>query len=133
MLVSEREDNGVICECMTLDGILGDHAVFVFDFHRNRIIRQKGFRLLKDGRHFPGLDAVIVVLAHPDLKLAGGGFSEFAAAIEEGLLKAADFGDVEGDRHRIPIGQSDAEKSVGVLGEKGLEFEECHRRLVLRF
>jgi hypothetical protein len=59
----------------------------------------------------------VVVLADPDLQLAGHAFAEFPATIEERLVDPSDLGDVEADGDGVATGQSDAEKSLGVLGE----------------
>ena len=95
MFVGELEDDGIIGELVTEDGVLGDDAVFVFDFHGDGSVWEVSTRLLEDGRHFSGLDAVFVVLADPDLQLAGDGFTELAAAVEEDLVDATDLSDVK--------------------------------------
>ena len=126
MLVGELEDDGVGGDLVAGEGVLGNHAVLVFDLHRDGFVGEVSLRLVEDGGHFAGFDAVVVVLADPNLELAGERLAERSAAVEEGLLHAADFGDVEGDRDRRAIGKLDAEVAVGVLAEQGFEFGEVH-------
>lgn len=128
MLVGEDEEHGVGEDLVAGEGVLGDDLVFVFDFHGDGGIREDGSGLGEDGGHFPGFDAVLVVLADPDLELAGVGFPEGAAAVEEGFVEVADFGDVERLGDGGTAGQAEAEGEVGVVAEKRGEVVECHDR-----
>ena len=127
MLVGEFKDHGFIRHGVALNGVLGNHAVLVFDFHGEGIVSQKRLRFIEDGSHFPGLDSMVVILADPDLELAGDDLAQLAAAIDEVFLQAADLGDMEGNWHGVATRKGDAEVEGGMLMEEGFKFAEFHR------
>jgi hypothetical protein len=122
VLVSEIEDHRVPGDLVVADGVLGNHTVFIFDFDGDPVIGEQGMRLFKNGGHFAGLDAVVIVAPHPDLELAEGDVAEGSAAIEEGLPDAADFRDVERLGNGGSVGQADLEVAAAVAGEEIIEF-----------
>jgi hypothetical protein len=133
MLVGELENDGFIGQLVIRDGVLRNDAVFVFDLDRNGIVGNQGFAFFEDACHFSGFDAVVVIFADPDLKLAGVGFAFCAAAIEKRFLHVADLGDVEGQRYGIAFRKADAEIPIRMRGEQGFEFGKFHDLIGLTF
>lgn len=128
MFVREAEDHCIIEHLVVGDGVLGDDAIFIFDFHRHGVIREDGGGLAEDGCHLSGLDAVVVIVADPDLQLASFAFTERAAAIKKCFPEAADLGDMKGDGHRVATRQANAEMALWVGGEQGFQFGKIHDR-----
>jgi len=118
VFVGEFEDHGLIADIVPADCVLGYDAVFVFNFYRHGLIGKQGFSFFENACELGCLDPMVVILAHSDLELAGGGFAQGAATIEEGFADPTDFGDVEGNRDGIAIGKLDAENAPRIFGEE---------------
>lgn len=91
VLVGELEDHRVTRNLRSLNGVLGNHLILVFNFDRDGFIGQIRFGQFKDRCHFSGLNAMIIVFSHPDLELAGHEFAKGATAVEKGFLNPPHF------------------------------------------
>jgi hypothetical protein len=111
---------------MAFDGVLRDDLVLVLDLHRHGIVRQDRSGLLEDLRRLLRFDAVVEVLAHPHLQLAGHRLARHPAAIDEVLLHTSDLGHVKGHGHRRPVRELQSEMLAAFLAQEGFEFVQFH-------
>ena len=86
MFVGKHEHYRVIPYLVAGDRVLGNHAIFVFDFHGHGVVGQDGFCLFENGGHFASFDPMIIVFAYPNLELTGRVFTKGSAAIQEGFF-----------------------------------------------
>lgn len=115
VFVSQPENDGIIIQIIAIDDVLRNHTVLILNLNGHAVIGQQRFSFLKDAGHLAGLDAVIVVLAHPDLQLAGLTFAQCATAIDEGLADGTNLGDVKRHRHRRSVRQGQSEITLRML------------------
>ena len=94
---------------------------------------RKRRRLVEDRRHFAGLDAVVVVLADPDLELAGSVSRSVPPQSRKVFWTRPTSVTWKETGTASPSGRRDAEMAVGVLGEQGFEFGEVHEVAVGRW
>ena len=114
VLVRESESQVFARHFGFRDGILRDNAIFVFDFHIQVIMRKNALSQVQDGTEFAGAQTVILIVCDPRLKNARGNLANRAAAIDELLRDAANFGDVKMRRNGITVREDKARELVGI-------------------
>lgn len=114
VLVRESESQVFVHHFGISNGILRDDAIFVFDFYIQVIMRKNALSQVQDGAEFAGAQAVILIVCDPRLKDARGNLANRAAAIDELLCDAANFGDVKMRGNGIAVGEDKARELVGI-------------------
>ena len=95
---------------MADDRVLRDGRAFVFELDvQITAFRQNLRREAQDVGHLAREQPMFGVRPQPHLKLASLGCVQLAAAVDESLLDMRDFGDVEGDRHRVLVRKHESE------------------------
>ncbi len=123
---AELKEDSRRCDAGGGERILSDGLVFVLDFD-GKITRLDEW--LSDGKNLRELgrfQAVCKIGRDPDLKEAGVLLSNCAAAVDEVLSDASDFGDVEVRGNFLATRESKLDRLIGIVGKKVLEFLDGH-------
>lgn len=129
VLGAQPQNEGVVRWFDGRDGKLRDERGFVLHIHIEVVGLQHWAGFVEDAQELPSGQTVMGVIGQPGLQATGAVVAQRAAAVDEVLVHAGNFGDV-GVRRNLAAGrQKEADVLVGVTGELGLEFVKLHVRI----
>jgi len=126
LFADEGEGEGFVGEVEVVDRVLGGDVGAVFDFDGEVGGVEDWFGEVEDVREFGGGEAVVGVVGDPGLEETGGGVTAGASAVDEVLVDAADFGDVEVSGDERAAGKLELDLSIAAAAEDEMELLDVH-------
>jgi hypothetical protein len=108
-----KSDQGLI-DLIGLYGKTGEDRSLVFEFHGDIGRVEELASLVEDCCQLSGLDAMIVIVSHPDLQNTEIFRVVFASAIEKSFGNGSDFSDVKVWRSLFSVRQGESDAMIGV-------------------